>query len=219
MRPLLLGHRGARAIQSIPENTLASFDHALADGCDGFEFDVRLSADQVPVVCHDPRFSGRVISKTPAANLTELPRLEDVLSRYHSTAFLDLELKVAGAERIVVGLLARHEPHRGFVVSSFLPGVLKTLHELNSSIPLGLICDTKAQLARWRKLSLEYVIPHYRLMTEALVKEVHSASRKIFVWTVNNQNDMQRFADWRVDGIISDDTAQLAGTLRSLNSR
>ena len=31
-RPLLLGHRGARAIKSIPENTLASFDRALAGG-------------------------------------------------------------------------------------------------------------------------------------------------------------------------------------------
>ena len=45
IRPLLLGHRGARAEKSISENTLASFDLALAQGCDGFEFDVRLAAD------------------------------------------------------------------------------------------------------------------------------------------------------------------------------
>ena len=30
-RPLLLGHRGARAVRSIPENTAASFDRALAE--------------------------------------------------------------------------------------------------------------------------------------------------------------------------------------------
>ena len=53
-RLLRLGHRGARALTSIPENTLASFDRALADGCDGFEFDVRLTADGEAVVCHDP---------------------------------------------------------------------------------------------------------------------------------------------------------------------
>ena len=57
-RPLLLGHRGARALKSIPENTIASFDRALADGCDGFEFDVRLTADEEPVVCHDPKVGG-----------------------------------------------------------------------------------------------------------------------------------------------------------------
>ena len=48
--PLLLGHRGARVGKSIPENTLASFDLALASGCDGFEFDVRLTADGQAVV-------------------------------------------------------------------------------------------------------------------------------------------------------------------------
>jgi glycerophosphoryl diester phosphodiesterase len=48
-RPLLLGHRGARAVKSIPENTLASFDRAVADGCDGFEFDVRLTGKRVLV--------------------------------------------------------------------------------------------------------------------------------------------------------------------------
>ena len=54
-RPLLLGHRGARGLKSIPENTLAAFDRALADGCDGFEFDVRLTADGQAVVHHDPK--------------------------------------------------------------------------------------------------------------------------------------------------------------------
>ncbi len=37
--------RGARGVRSLRENTITSFDHALADGCDGFEFDVRRTAD------------------------------------------------------------------------------------------------------------------------------------------------------------------------------
>ena len=49
--PLILGHRGASAVA--PENTLAAFSRAIKDGADGFEFDVRLSRDQVPVVIHD----------------------------------------------------------------------------------------------------------------------------------------------------------------------
>jgi glycerophosphoryl diester phosphodiesterase len=36
--PLLLGHRGARADKSVPENTVASFDLSLAYRCDGFLF-------------------------------------------------------------------------------------------------------------------------------------------------------------------------------------
>jgi glycerophosphoryl diester phosphodiesterase len=46
-------HRTSRRISVAPENTLAAFERALADGADGVEFDVRLARDNVPVVIHD----------------------------------------------------------------------------------------------------------------------------------------------------------------------
>jgi glycerophosphoryl diester phosphodiesterase len=49
--PLIIAHRGASA--HAPENTLASFRKAIEDRADGFELDVRLSKDGVPVVIHD----------------------------------------------------------------------------------------------------------------------------------------------------------------------
>ena len=49
--PLIVGHRGASA--HAPENTLAAFRKAIADGAEGLEFDVRLARDRVPVVIHD----------------------------------------------------------------------------------------------------------------------------------------------------------------------
>lgn len=50
-RPVI-GHRGNRA--HAPENTLESFAQAVAAGADAIELDVRMSADGVPVVIHDP---------------------------------------------------------------------------------------------------------------------------------------------------------------------
>ncbi len=49
--PLIIAHRGASA--HAPENTLAAFDQAIADGSDGIEMDVRLASDGVAVVIHD----------------------------------------------------------------------------------------------------------------------------------------------------------------------
>ena len=49
--PLIIGHRGASAVA--PENTMAAFREAIAAGCDGIEFDVRLTRDGVPVIIHD----------------------------------------------------------------------------------------------------------------------------------------------------------------------
>jgi glycerophosphoryl diester phosphodiesterase len=209
-RPLLLGHRGARAVRSIPENTLASFHRALADGCDGFEFDVRLTADKQAVVCHDPKVGPLEVARATAQQLAALPSLNDVLERFQNTAFLDIELKVPGLVRITIDSLRGCTPRRGFLVSSFLPEVLHELHEKDASIPLGFICDTKSQLRQWRKLPLEYVVPHYKLVSQDLIRELRKASKKIFVWTVNHPELMQRFANWNVQGIISDDTELLA---------
>lgn len=54
-RPLVVGHRGARA--RFPENTLPALRHALAAGADGVEIDVRVSADDVLVLAHDATLS------------------------------------------------------------------------------------------------------------------------------------------------------------------
>jgi glycerophosphoryl diester phosphodiesterase len=222
-RPLLLGHRGARADRSIPENTFASFDRALADGCDGFEFDVRLTADKAVIVCHDPKAGKIKIAKAKAEELPALPQLQDVLQRYHERAFLDIELKIAGAEKATADFLRQFPPRGGFVVSSFVPGVLRLMQTENSEIPLGLICETKTQLARWRKLPVQYVIARQdlvgqnlvgqNLVGQNLVRELKDAGKKLLVWTVNEPAEMKRLAEWGVDGIISDDPKLLVQTL------
>lgn len=50
-KPLIIAHRGASALA--PENTLAAFRRAIADGAEGVEFDVRLSKNGDAVVFHD----------------------------------------------------------------------------------------------------------------------------------------------------------------------
>src|SRR5438046_1457673 len=51
--PSVIGHRGAAA--RAPENTLAGLRVAKQLGCSWVEFDARLTADGVLVLCHDPR--------------------------------------------------------------------------------------------------------------------------------------------------------------------
>src|ERR1700688_2617929 len=206
--PLRLWHRGVRSEKSIPENSLASFDLALAQGCDGFEFDVRLSADRQPVICHDAATRGNEIAASPAEQLS-LPSLRDVLTRYQSTAFLDIELKVCDLEKATVDLLRMIRPARGFVVSSFLPEVLQTVHGLEATVPLGLICETREELIRWTELPVEYVIPHYKLVRKDLIAAIKNAGKRVFVWTVNAPGDMKRFSAWGVDGVISDNPKRL----------
>jgi glycerophosphoryl diester phosphodiesterase len=109
--PLLIAHRGAMA--EAPENSAAAFDVALTRQVDGIEFDVRLSADGVPVVFHDDALFritgkngsvfdypfdtlrtfdyGKWFSETFAG--TSLMRLKDVLGMYAHKTSLMIELK------------------------------------------------------------------------------------------------------------------------------
>lgn len=216
-RPLLLGHRGLRSRQGPVENTCSAFDAALEAGCDGFEFDVRLSLDGIPVVCHDPDHDGRRIANCSATDLA-LPLLHSILSGYGSRAFLDVELKVAGLENKAIEEIADSgTTYDRLVVSSFLPAVLQKSRALDRELPLGFLCEEPAALPLWRDLPIDYVIVHHRLVTADLVGVVHSAGRKVFAWTVNRPEDMLRLAEWSVDGIISDDPSLLVSTLGSFS--
>jgi glycerophosphoryl diester phosphodiesterase len=117
-RVLVYAHRGGAALR--PENTIAAFDHGLALGADGLEFDVRLTRDGAVVVHHDDRL-GRTTSgdarigdcsldevrrvdagywfKPTAAEAFpyrgagfRIPLLDEVLARYAGTSLI-IELK------------------------------------------------------------------------------------------------------------------------------
>jgi glycerophosphoryl diester phosphodiesterase len=212
--PLLLGHRGVRGSNSIIENTPQAFDFALSQGCDGFEFDLRLSGDGEAVICHDGRIGGMEIAAC-RSEILDLPFFRNVLECYRKRAFLDIELKVAGLETRILDLLSTFPPERGYVVSSFLPEVLEKIRGLSAELALGLICETSQQFAEWERLPVQYVILHHRLAPPPVIKRLEARGRKVFVWTVNSARDMMHFAHWNVDGIISDDPGKLAAALRA----
>jgi len=232
-RPLLLGHRGAR--KYAPENTMAAFRRALEDGCDGFEFDVRLTSDRWAVICHDPKFCGAVVARSSYDRLCEagskknkeISKLEGVLA-LGERAFLNIELKVGGAEEAIIKLLRKYPRRRGVIVSSFLRKVVVRLQELGSEFELGLICENRRQLARWKELPVSAVMVERGLVDEDLVREIRTTplkpteglngapGRRVFVWTVNSAREMRKLAEMGVDGIISDDTKLLVETVGSI---
>jgi glycerophosphoryl diester phosphodiesterase len=216
---ILLGHRGAR--RYAPENTLAAFDLSLEHGADGFEFDVRCTSNKQSIICHDPRLNRLVIRKHTLKQLQASyasekewpPSLEDVLDRYARSAFLNIEVKVRGMERLVARAVKRTRPQRGYFISSFLPSVVRELHAIDGSLVLGALAQTRWQLRRWSKLPVTYVVPHYRLLSPRLIEKLHAAGKTVVTWTVNDPRQMLRAAAMGVDGIISDDTQLLVETL------
>ena len=72
----LMGHRGARGLR--PENTLPSFEFSLDVGVDSIETDVLLTADHVPILCHEPilteKLCRRIKRGAPFSRGQSLPR-------------------------------------------------------------------------------------------------------------------------------------------------
>jgi glycerophosphoryl diester phosphodiesterase len=106
--PLVVAHRGASVAQ--PENTLEAFEAAVATGAEILELDVRLSADGVPVVVHDPdvarstngqglvhEMTVKELKRLDAApgrpERAEIPTLGEVLALASGTVGVDLEIK------------------------------------------------------------------------------------------------------------------------------
>jgi glycerophosphoryl diester phosphodiesterase len=100
-------------------------------------------------------------------------------------------------------------------VSSFLPDVLIDLRARSQSIPLGIICETRRQLAHWPDLPVQFVIVQEQLVTSQLIQNAHQAGKAVFAWTVNNKKSMTHLANIGIDGIISDKTDLLVATLRT----
>ncbi|MCI0348642.1 MAG: glycerophosphodiester phosphodiesterase [Acidobacteriales bacterium] len=228
-RPLLLGHRGAR--KYAPENTLEAFELALEHGCQGFEFDVRCTADRRLLIWHDATVKRARIAHAEYESLCQraqkgwrrkksrtgegrIPCLEEVVGAFRDRAYLNIEVKVAGIEKEVAGLASTLR-RDWYLVSSFQPDVVLNLRAANPELAVGWIVNERRLLADWRQIESHALVAHHTLVSRGLVEAVQASGRKLFVWTVNRPKKMLELADWGVDAIISDDTRLLAGTLGS----
>lgn len=227
-RPWLLGHRGLRRrglrrlTSAIPvENSLAAFEYALSQGCDGFEFDVRHTRDGRNAAWHDATFHGREIAATDFAELiardgSPLACLEEVLQQFGHRAYLDIEVKSAGCEESIAGALQQHPPQRCCIVSSFLPRVLLRMHDIDERIRLGFICEYPELMDQWRELPIKVFLPRHDLLRPHLIEEAHGRGMQVMTWTVNSRRRLQQLANWGVDGLICDDPQLLSRTLGGL---
>lgn len=158
----VLGHRGASA--DAPENTLAAFREAVAQGADGVELDARLCGSGEVVVCHDQRLDRLAglqwdVSRTSLWKLRRadvgtrlgfgpagIPLLDEVIDALPPHFLINVELKCDGIEdgglsaRVGELIVQRHLESRA-IVSSFNPFCLWRLAEAHPGIRRGLLID------------------------------------------------------------------------------
>ena len=202
-RTLRLAHRGDW--RHAPENTIAAFRAALAiPACDGLEFDVRVSADGVPVVCHDAtlqRTHGRPdrVDTLGALALEALgvPSLAQVLVTAGRRPFLDVELK-EDLGKVVVELLAgaRGPALSNAVVSSFDVAALERIGHLAPAWPRWLNSHTlgPADVETALRLDCQGVAIKSRALDANSVARAQAAGLEVASFTVRSRATFHRLA-------------------------
>jgi glycerophosphoryl diester phosphodiesterase len=198
-----LAHRGDW--RKAPENTIPALLAALdVLACDGLEFDVRLSADGVPVLSHDPdlaRVFGRH-ERIEALTADELdgigvPTLAAVLGAVGRRPFLDIELKIdtgrAGVEVMAAG---RGPGLERAVVSSFHPYALEPIARLAPAWGRWLNSHTlqPGVIATAQALGCTGVAVLWRTLDERSVASARDAGLEVAAWTVRRRPTFDRLA-------------------------
>jgi glycerophosphoryl diester phosphodiesterase len=209
-RTLRLAHRGDW--RSGPENSLAAFRAALErPACDGLEFDVRLSSDGIPVVCHDEtleRVQGRPdpVGSLSAERLASygVPSLAEVLELAGRRPFLDVEVKVDAGPALVEVLAASRGPDlHNAVVSSFDPAALRSVGRRAPGWPRWL--NTRALdedvVARALELGCAGVAVEWHALDAAALSAARSAGLVVTAWTVRRHPTFDRLAGLGVTAI------------------
>lgn len=205
----IIAHRGYWKTEGSAQNSIRSLERANEIKVYGSEFDVHLTADNVPVVFHDRKIEGKDIQTTPYAELKDLklpngetlPTLEQYLDRAkklrktklifelksHATPQRDRE-----AAKIAVDMVNGKKLTKRTEYIAFSLEAAKELHRLSPK-----------QLKELGFAGLDY---NYKVMQKhpEWFAEAKDLKLKINVWTVDDPQIMKEMIENRVDFLTTD---------------
>ena len=165
----VIAHRGASAY--FPENTMVSFEGAIALGADMVELDVQLTADGEVVVFHDERISRCTNGRGSIADYTlvelkkldagswfdkkyagaRLPTLVEALELCKDKIAVNVEIKTEavtdtisnGIEEKCLRIVDKIAMRKHVIFSSFDPRAVQHLKEIDGQIPAAVLFAKK----------------------------------------------------------------------------
>ena len=219
----MIGHRGAPSLER--ENTIPSFQSALQNNVDGLEFDVQYTKDHELVVYHDFHIQNNnqtfniadiTLEQLKAFNLNYvIPTFEEVLNICPFDKVINVEIKSQNIYntkliRHILKILSKYNFQNNIIISSFNPFVLLELKRQTKKLKIGLL---------WSKdITEKWYVTHYsykllkpnsfhadiKYMNQEISNWAHSKGMKLFLYTVNTQEQLELAQDIQADAIFSD---------------
>ncbi|MGY1802259.1 glycerophosphodiester phosphodiesterase [Blastococcus sp. SYSU D00922] len=232
--PLAMAHRGG-AIEHL-ENTMPAFQACVDLGYRYLETDVRVTADGVLVVFHDPTLervtdrTGRVehlswaeVSEARIGGREPIMRLEDLLGAWPDVRF-NLDIKAAGVLAPLVRTVRRMQVADRICLGSFSDARLAAARRLFgpsvctslgprgvAALRLSSYSPKAAGLVRIQAgcAQVPLQLGGRALVDERFIAAAHARGLQVHVWTVDDEGDAARMLDLGVDGVMTDRPAML----------
>jgi glycerophosphoryl diester phosphodiesterase len=228
---LIYAHRGASA--DFPELTLAAYEGAVAQGADGFECDVRLTKDHVPVLWHNATMLERAANRGLIAEMT----YKEVSRAYPQVLTLDeflafavknkkgvlIETKhpvISGnrVEEVVVETLRATKGIEKIDVSvmSFSWLAIEKMKRLDRTIPTTFLMHKKTPWLQAKISSAKTIGPGINELREEPVRamRIKKLGKSLNVWTVDESADIKLCAKLGVDILITNKPSHAREVLR-----
>ncbi len=226
-RTQVSAHRGFS--RKAPENTIPAFQAAVDSGADYIELDVQLTADDQLVVFHDEKIdrttdgkgllrkytyeqlqqfsAGSWFSKDGEFDDVKIPLLTEVLDLVGDDIMLNIEIKRSGEPKKtaehVVDLIEEYDIVNSCYVTSFSYPALKKVKQLNPKIKTGFIANLATATSYAQLPYIDAVSMNYLFVNQSVVNSAHHNGKRIFVWTVDRQSEVQQMMALGVDNIIT----------------
>lgn len=220
----VIAHRGAWKKSGVPQNSLASLQHAIRLGCYGSEFDVHMSADSGLYVSHDHVIQKVPIEKSTASELAavrlsngeSLPTLEAYLKagKNQKKTRLVLEIKPSqlGKEHSLllaqkcVEMVKKTRTRALVDYISFDYDVCKKVVALDPTAKVAYLYGDKTptEIKADGLDGMDYNQNVYK-QKEDWIAEAKQQKRTLNVWTVNDKTMMEWFIERKFDFITTDE--------------
>lgn len=221
----IYAHRGASA--DFPEMTEAAFRGAVTQGADGFECDLRLSRDEVPVLWHN----ASMLERAGHSGLIAEMKYSEIQRAYPQVLTLDnfFDIAIETGKGVLIEtkhpvisgnrieeILAKKINERKVLkkielsVMSFSWGAIEKMHRLDGSIPTTFLMSAKTLWMQARFTSAPRIAPGINEVRENpdLIAKIKKLGKSTAVWTVDSGSDIELCRDLGVDIVITNTPAR-----------
>jgi glycerophosphoryl diester phosphodiesterase len=226
--PLVIAHRGDSS--NALENSLEAVRRALSLPADMIELDIRKTRDNALFVMHDTltgrtaghninieRATSAEIGRIRLNNGEPVPTLTDVIKAVAGSAGLNLEIKSDGAGLLTAEYFASSGYDGYVLISSFREGEVLAVRRALPSMPTSMIFDffTVRDVPSYQERGYRIISLRKKTVSKKLVDACHERGIDVYVWTVDDVDEMRKFSSWGVDGIYSNNPGVLKKILNS----